>query len=523
MATITLNDQQVEVPNGINLIEAAKLVGVDIPHYCYHPGLSIAGNCRMCLVEVEGARGLQIGCNTMVRDGMVARTNTQLIEDTRRGVMEFLLLNHPIDCPVCDQAGECRLQDYYMEYGQYDHRSKERKVHKDKVVDVGPQVMLDQERCILCSRCVRFCDEISKTSELTIMNRGDHSCITTFPGIQLDNPYSMNVVDVCPVGALTSKDFRFKMRVWWLETAKSVCTGCSKGCNTFMEAKDGTVYRYRPRYNGDVNDWWMCDSGRLSYKAINENRLKTPLVAGVETTKAQALQGARERIQFAIKEFGAGSVAAVASPHASLEDNAALKRFMAEVVGSDQIYAFSTQPTGDSDGFLIEADKTPNQASFEVLHLSKGLDALQADLTAGAIKVLIVARQDIVGQLPAEVAAAVKAVPNLIVMGTHKDATADAATVFLPATTHAESYGSFVNSAKWVQKFMSVVDPADDMATVWEWLTALATPIKAGWGYGDVEAVWAVLREEIPALAGLGYYKLPETGVSLQPEMAVAQ
>jgi NADH-quinone oxidoreductase subunit G len=523
MATITLNDQQVEVPNGINLIEAAKLVGVDIPHYCYHPGLSIAGNCRMCLVEVEGARGLQIGCNTMVRDGMVARTNTQLIEDTRRGVMEFLLLNHPIDCPICDQAGECRLQDYYMEYGQYDHRSQEKKVHKDKVVDVGPRVVLDQERCILCSRCVRFCEEISKTSELTIINRGDHSAITTFPGIPLDNPYSMNVVDVCPVGALTSKDFRFKMRVWWLQTAKSVCTGCSKGCNTFLEAKDGTAYRYRPRFNDDVNDWWMCDAGRLSYKGINDNRLKTPFVAGVATTRTLALQGARERLQAAIKDFGPGSIAAIASPHASLEENAALKRFMAEVVGSDKVYAFSTQPAGDADDFLIEADKTPNRASFEVLNLGKGLDAFQADLATGGIQFLIVSRQDLVAQLPAETVAAIRAVPSLIVFGTHKDDTAAAATVFLPAATHAESYGSFVNSAKRVQKFAAVIDPSDDMAPVWDWLTAIATPIKAGWGYGDVESVWAVLREEIPALAGLGYYKLPETGVSLQPEVAVAQ
>jgi formate dehydrogenase major subunit len=196
---------------------------------------------------------------------------------------------------------------------------------------------------------------------------------------------------------------------------------------------------------------------------------------------------------------------------------------MAEVIGSDKLYAFSTQPEGDSDNFLIEADKTPNKASFDVLNLTKGLDALQADLTAGGIQVLIVSRQDIVGQLPAEIAEAVKQVPNLIVMGTHKDATAAAATVFLPATTHAESYASFVNSAKRVQKVAAVVHPTDDMAPVWDWLTAMATPLQAGWGYGDVEGVWAVLRDEIPALAGLGYYKLPESGVSLQPEMAVAQ
>ncbi|MBC7542065.1 MAG: (2Fe-2S)-binding protein [Candidatus Sericytochromatia bacterium] len=521
MPTITINDVQHEVPAGINLVDAAALAGIEIPHYCYHPGLSIAGNCRMCLVEVEGARGLQIGCNTFVKDGLICRTNTQVVEDTRRGVMEFLLLNHPIDCPICDQAGECRLQDYYMAYGQYDHRSKEKKVQKGKAIEVGPNVVLDQERCILCSRCVRFCDEITKTSELTITGRGDHVQVETFPGIALDNPYSMNVVDVCPVGALTSKDFRFKMRVWWLETAKSVCTGCSKGCNTFLEARDGTAYRYRPRFNDDVNDYWMCDSGRLSYKSVNENRLTLPMISRVETTRALAISGAKERLAAVIKDFGPQAVAAVASPHASLEENLTLKRFMQEVIGSEQLFAFSTQPEGDSDDFLIEADKTPNRASFEILDLSRGLDAFEAELASGRIQALIVLRQDLIGQTDA-LAKKIATVPTLIVLGTHHDATGAAAHVLLPTTTHADSYGTYVNSAKRVQKFMAVNTPGDHMAPAWEWLTAIGMHLKTGWGYHDVENVWSELRKDVPALAGQSFYKLPENGVSLQPEMVVA-
>lgn len=525
MPIITLNDQQVEVPAGINLIEAARLAGEEIPHYCYHPGLSIAGNCRMCLVEVEGLRGLQIGCNTFVKDGMVVRTQTSAVEDARRGTMEFLLLNHPIDCPICDQAGECGLQDYYMEYGRYDHRSKEQKVHKDKAVQVGPRVMLDQERCILCARCVRFCDEITETGELRITNRGEESCITTFPGLELDNPYSMNVVDLCPVGALTSDDFRFQQRVWFLKTASSVCTGCSKGCNIYIEQNNEHVYRYRPRPNAEVNQWWMCDAGRLSYKSINENRLKAAKANGQAVSRSEALAGIRSRLEIALRDHGAGSIAAVASPHASFEENAALKRFMASL-GSDKLYAFSVTPDGDSDDFLIEADKSPNRASFAALGLDKGREALEAELKSGGIKALIVLRQDLVGLGGAELAKLVCGVDNLIVLSTHDDHTVEAAHVALPASTHAESYGSFVNSANRVQKFMAVMSATGDMETGWEWLAAIALQLKLTGGYQDIEEIWRDLRQTFSGLHEMSFYKFPDSGLPLYaaaPETVVAQ
>ena len=209
MVKLTIDGKEIEVPKGTRLIEAAKQLGTNVPYYCYHPGLSIAGNCRMCLVEVEKIPKLQISCHLEAQEGMVVRTNTDRILKTRQHVLEFLLINHPLDCPVCDQAGECWLQDYYMKYGLYDSRLNENKIRKPKAVPVGPTVMLDAERCILCSRCVRFTDEISKTSELGIINRGDRGEIAVFPGKELDNPYSGNVVDICPVGALTDRDFRF--------------------------------------------------------------------------------------------------------------------------------------------------------------------------------------------------------------------------------------------------------------------------------------------------------------------------
>jgi NADH-quinone oxidoreductase subunit G len=237
MPKITVNGRIIEVPTGRTLLQALDDVGllmngVDIPHYCWHPKLTIDGSCRLCQVEVEGLPKLQIACNTPVQEGMVVRTDTDRVCKAREGVMELLLVNHPLDCPICDQAGECKLQDYAYEWGVIESRTREPRRALKKNVELGPTIVFDQERCILCRRCVRFCREVPGTGELVVLNRGDESVIETFPGAPLDNPYSMNVADLCPVGALTSRDFRFKIRVWFLEDVPGVCTGCAKGCNT---------------------------------------------------------------------------------------------------------------------------------------------------------------------------------------------------------------------------------------------------------------------------------------------------
>ena len=277
MPTLTINGMTVDVPQGTTILNAAKEVGVEIPHYCYHPKLSIAGNCRMCLVEVEKFPKLQIACNTIVTDGMVVKTDTEKVRQAVTGVLEFLLIHHPIDCPICDQAGECGLQIYYMKYGLHKSRyAVEDKVHKKKVQDIGGQIILDAERCILCSRCIRFLQEVTGTGELEFFQRGDHSEISIFPGRPLDNRYTGNLADICPVGALTSKDFRFKCRVWFLRGAQSICPGCANGCNVEAYYKEQILYRLKPRQNDEVNRTWMCDPGRLEYKKANEARLLTP-------------------------------------------------------------------------------------------------------------------------------------------------------------------------------------------------------------------------------------------------------
>jgi NADH-quinone oxidoreductase subunit G len=516
LVKFSLNGQEVEAPEGMNLIEAAKIHGEDIPHYCYHPGLSIAGNCRMCLCEVEGARGPQIACAQNVKEGLVVRTQTPAVEKMRKGVQEFLLLNHPIDCPICDQAGECRLQDYYMDYGKYDNRSDVTKVQKEKAVDIGPMVVLDQERCILCSRCVRFTAEVTQTHELVITGRGDHSVIETFPGKQLDNKYSGNVVDVCPVGALTSKDFRFKMRVWFMKSVKSVCTGCSRGCNIFMDQKESVVYRYRPRENQAVNTYWMSDEGRLSYKRINDDRQRDVLVNGQKTPFGLAFKDLLGKLEAARQS---GAVAAVGSPHSSLEDNYVLQALMSRVLKSDRVFGFDATPDGYQDDFLLRADKTPNRTGVRYLGINDERAALLNGLK-GAQLVIVMANN--LAQDP-ELASALKQVPTVVYLGTHADETAALAHYVFPVAMHAEKYGAFVNFQGRVQRFYQAFEAQGDAVAEMEFLSRLGRTLDANFGYDDIEEIWVELRKSHAELGELGWYKLGDEGFqipSLVPQPA---
>jgi NADH-quinone oxidoreductase subunit G len=272
VVTATIDGKTVEVAPGTTVIQAALQMGKEIPHFCWHPDLPVDGNCRMCLVEIEKMGKLQIACNTQMTEGMVVHTESEKAAQAHRTTLEFLLVNHPIDCPVCDQAGECYLQDQYMEHGLHDSKIEpEEKVKKRKVVDLGP-IMLDAERCVLCSRCIRFERFVTGTDSFEFRNRGDHTQIATFEDRPITHNYAGNLADVCPVGALLSHDFRFKMRVWFLESADSVCPGCSTGCNVFVDHRDAEVHRLRPRRNVEVNKSWMCDVGRKEYKEIAIDR-----------------------------------------------------------------------------------------------------------------------------------------------------------------------------------------------------------------------------------------------------------
>jgi NADH-quinone oxidoreductase subunit G len=527
MPKLEIDGREVTVEDGLNIIQAAERLGIEVPHYCYHPGLSISGNCRMCLVEIEKMPKLQIACNTRVTEGMVVKTTSPKAKAAQAAVLEFLLINHPIDCPICDQAGECKLQDYYMDYGAYRSRFPlEEKVEKRKVVDLGPQVVLDQERCILCARCTRFLDEVTKTGELGIFARGDHCYIDLFPGKKLDNLYSGNVVDVCPVGALTSKDFRFKARVWYLEKTESVCTLCANGCNIDVYHRRGQMYRFRPRYNPDVNQYWMCDEGRLWYKELQkESRILRPLVRGEQDFAAVSWDDALTRLAQTLtrvkEEHGANAVAGIIGAKATNEEVYLFPRLLSEQVGTELVAGLSWSPANAShDDFLIKADKNPNTRGLQAMGLLDG-GASAADVLAaaaqGTVKVLLVFAVDLVPAFGPEKLDAALSNVEVVVFDTDYSGTTEYADVVLPLGTAPETDGTVTNYAGRIQRLRQAFPPPGEARPGWEVLSQCGVKF-GGTDYLSSAEVFAELANKSPASAGLTYSKLGSQGIQL-PEV----
>ena len=532
MPKLTIDGKEIEVEAGTNLIEAARKLGIEVPHYCYHPGLSIAGQCRLCMVDIDKVPRPQIGCNTVATDGMVVNTETDRVKETRKSMMEFHLINHPLDCPVCDQAGECWLQIYYMKHGLYDPRMTDEKVHKPKAVPLGAHVILDAERCILCSRCVRFCDEITGGGELGIFNRGDHSEIGLFPGTTLDNKYSGNVIDICPVGALTDRDFRFQVRVWYLDVTKSVCNGCARGCNTEVHTsqrrthhnRGRRVARLKPRVNAEVNQWWLCDAGRYGFHWIDDDsRLTVPLrrtgAATVETTWADAAATFVE----ALRRVEPDEIGVIASPQMSNEDLFILRGLLDHLGIRHRDFRVPPREPGDEDSFLIRADKNPNTRGAELAGLGPdagGLDTrgiLVATATK-AIKLLWVFHHDLlVSGLPeGEVAAALAAAEMVVFQGTNASKTSAAAHLVLPSAAYVERDGTFTNFQGRVQRFRAALEPLGEAQPDWRIVADLGRAAGAPDALGQperAEQVFAALAQAVPAFRGLGYRTLGDLGV----------
>ncbi len=372
MVNIVINGKEVQAIKGAVLIDYLFKENIDIPHFCYHPALGTDGNCRMCMVEIEGSKRPQISCDTPVKEGMVVRTQGENIEKVRRDILELELINHPIDCPTCDQAGECKLQDYYMEGGFYESRLEaESKNHAKKAVDLGKNVMLDQERCVLCTRCTRFTDEITHTNELGIFSRADHSVISTFPGQELESDYSMNIVDLCPVGALTSKDFRFNQRVWFLESFEAICNGCSKGCNIYVDHKkekykDDQIFRFKPRENQDVNGYFICDDGRLSYKNENDNRMNDASISHKIVSTKEALVNIAH-----ILHSYPNDILLLLSPLLSNEELAMFKNYAKNNNLTISGYSPQYHDEAFADDMIRTSDKSPNRAGMQALGISE--------------------------------------------------------------------------------------------------------------------------------------------------------
>ena len=390
MVTVTIDGQARQVPKGTILLEACNQAGAEVPFFCYHPGLSSPAVCRQCLVDVKGQPKPVPSCYTPVADKMEVTTASPRVLDIRRQMLEFTLLNHPIDCPICDKAGECTLQKHYFDWDAKYARNDGIKVRKDKRVDIGKHIVLDQERCILCTRCVRVCEEVAKEPELTMALRGDHEVLTTAPGRRLDNPYSLNTVDVCPVGALTAKDFRFAMRAWELESTPSICPGCATGCNVDVQASRGQIYRMVPRENPQVNKHWMCDEGRFTYKRIQGSRLAVPLSGGVPVEWDRALSDAT-RLLRSVLDHDPSRVGVVFSAQSTNEDLFALSRLAFETLGLSRTYLAGVDQ-GWFDDILVSADKNPNTAGAIAIgdgRLKSLLD-LSHDIRHGALSALLV-------------------------------------------------------------------------------------------------------------------------------------
>lgn len=536
MPNITIDGKTVEVEPGTTVIQAAEKLGIELPRYCYHPGLSIVGQCRICLVEIEKMPKPQVACYTPVTDGMVVHTQSEKALRARKDVLEMLLVNHPLDCPVCDQAGECWLQEYYMRIGQYDSKMIEDKVKKNKALDLGPHVMLDQERCILCTRCVRFCDEISKSHELGIFNRGDHAELAPHPGKRLDNLYSVNTVDICPVGALTEKDFRFEARVWYLEATNSICPGCSTGCNIAVHtnterthhAQGRRVVRLKPRYNPEVNQWWMCDLGRYSFKSADDpSRLTVPMLRQGEQWIETSWEVAIEAVAQKIKSTAADHVGLWASPQLTNEDLFVLKKFAGRLGLTRVAAALAPLAKPVSDSFLIKEDHNPNTRGLSLAGFpteTKASADLLQQAADGKLAVLLIFSHDLTQSFAAEaVTSALAKVPTVIFIGPNRNATSAAAHFILPAAAWPELDGTFTNFAERVQRLRRAVAPLGDARPVWQIVKLLGKPLGVILPYLESEDVFAALARENSAFAGMSYATIGDLGHQRGEEAAAVK
>jgi NADH-quinone oxidoreductase subunit G len=504
MPSFKLDDREIPFEPGDTIIRAAHRAGIDIPHYCWHPGLSVAANCRMCLVEIMPPPGrpalslsvlqwdpekgeyveqkkpkLQPACQMQVTDGMDVRSeSSREVERARASVQEFLLLNHPVDCPICDQAGECRLQDYWLEHQGTAKRMRDEPVHKPKAVVFGPTIVYDAERCIVCTRCVRFSQEVAKDPVLSVAERGNLDEIVVAPGRRLDHAYTLMTEYVCPVGALTAKDFRFKARVWFLRSVRTVCQGCATGCNAFLDydPRNNTVYRHRPRENQAVNKYWMCDEGMLDYRRVHENRL---LHASIEKEPV-TVRAALDRAAKVLTGIAPERLAVVLSAQHSNEDNFALLTVARDVLGARAVF-LGGKPNGQGDTILRHADKNPNTRGATDLAKGapRGMQDLERAIASGEISGILA-----LGSETRDLSdVAVLGAPVRVVLAAHDGPLSAGATVVLPATSWAEGDGTYVNAKGLAQESEQAIAPLGEARPAWKLAAAIAVRLGKDLGW----------------------------------------
>lgn len=499
--TLKIDGQSVTVDKGTNVLEAAKDIGCEISHFCYHPGLSSPAVCRQCLVEVKGQGKLQPSCYFPVAEGMEVVTNSPRVLDVRRQMLEFTLANHPVDCPICDKAGECTLQKHYVDWDHSPSRIEQGKQRKPKVVDLGPTIVLDAERCILCTRCIRVCDEVAGQHQLEMAHRGDREQITTAPGHQLDNPYSVNTVDVCPVGALTQKDFRFEMRVWELSATNSICNGCSTGCNVELHTAQGHVHRTVPRENQAINKFWMCDEGRETYHALYADRIAGARLQGERTSLDRAVHFAAERLKTLIDDGKASRIALVLSPETTNEDNYAVLK-VARALGIEKVFVGGKAPVPErEDKILRKADVNPNMAGIRAITggKAKGAAQLSAALVAHELSALWVMGPTV--ELDEEALATLKNLELVIFQSTHETIISKDAHVVLPAAAWAEVNGTFTNFQGVVQRIRQAVDAPGEALPHYAIASRLAKKLAVAAEWAMARTVFAEMKSNVEGWA----------------------
>jgi len=527
-----------QFPKGTRVIEACSKAGKFVPHYCYHPKLSSPGNCRMCLIEMgmpklgpdrkpeTGEDGKptinwiprpQISCAQDIAEGMGVRTDSPLVRECRHGVMEFLLINHPLDCPICDQAGECQLQEFSVQYGTGGSRFLEEKVKKPKRVELGPRVTLDDERCILCSRCIRFMKEVAKDDVLGFASRGSHTYLTAHPGRKLDSNYSLNTVDICPVGALTDTDFRFKMRVWFLKETKSICTSCATGCNTIIGTRENVIYRQTPRENNSVNSSWMCDYGRHNFHYVNSpERLTKPRVRLGSAQEDASWTTAIARAVDDLRRFKGDEIAVIASGKMTNEELWLTKQLI-EALGIK--YRDIVPRVGESDDILLSSYRNPNIVGAHLLGVAQDepgslLPEIFRRVQTGSIKAVLALNEDLMnaGLSTADV----EKLEAFIAIDILPNRTSAYATTLLPGYSSAEKRGSMINIKGRLQRLNRAVRGPGESRDDWEILRDLLQKFTGSNGIYLIEDVFKQMAEAIPQLHGLSLSKIRDLGTQLE-------
>lgn len=522
MPTFKLDDKEITTEPGKNILQVALENDIEIPHYCYHQSLTVAGSCRLCLVELDNAPKLVPSCATIVQDGMEVRTNSEKVKEARESMLEFFLINHPLDCPICDKAGECELQDYTYNYGSSHSRMVEEKRARP-TKDLGGNILLYRNRCVMCTRCVRFFEDIVGEPYLTVEHRGNDSDISIFPGKGLTHNMTGNIVEICPVGCLIDKDFLFNSRVWHLTSTKSVCAGCSAGCNINIQHKEDKIYRIRSRQNLEVNDHWICDDGRYLYHRYEEfDRVTHPQKkAGSKqsnTSWKDALSIIHDRLVLLKRSKESSKVAIVGSAFATNEENFLLYKVFHDELGCNKFFVYNREPQGEDlvykSGFTVYADKSPNHLGAKLI-LGDKTDFWN-EIKKGNIEVLYFLNGDIDLELTDQQKELLKKLDFLVVQDVAANDLVKMADVVLPTTYFAEHSGSFVNVNGQVQKIQAAINPPDKVREGWKTLVDLFRMFDEDVSFATIGDVVNEMVKNIDTFKDISFFKMGDQGIKLE-------